>query len=148
MLCFFFLFFFPEANCTPSGKKTVTWMRVAWIQMNKSACPAINKSLSELFSLCLHFSLPTLISPTCFILLTNVYHFAYIWVWLRRVFKGQDWLWFTLIHNTGWLRRQDWQEEAQLLILIDSSIGDVLLTENVEDQWQQKMVYSILLTDR
>ena len=37
------------------------------------------------------------------ILPINVYHFTYIWVWLRRAFKGQDWLWFTLIYTTGWL---------------------------------------------
>jgi len=30
---------------------------------------------------------PTLILPA------NVYHFTYIWVWVRRAFKGQDWLW-------------------------------------------------------
>ena len=33
------------------------------------------ESKSDLFLLCLH-----LISPTCFILPTNVYHFVYIWV--------------------------------------------------------------------
>ena len=37
---FSFSFFF-EPNCTSSGKKTVTWMQVAWMQVNKSACPAI-----------------------------------------------------------------------------------------------------------
>ena len=35
---------------------------------------------TELFSLCLHLSSPTLISPTYLILPTNVYHFAYTWV--------------------------------------------------------------------
>ena len=43
--------------------------------------------------------------------------------------------------GTREFRGQDWLEEAQLLISMDSSIGDVLLTKNVEDQWQQKMVY-------
>ena len=81
------------------------------------------------FSLCLHLSLPTLILPTCFILPTNVYHLAYIWVWLRRAFKGQDWLWF--IDNTEWLsqvqvqvdrlvsttHKRAWEEVAPILAI-------------------------------
>ena len=39
---FIYLFYFIEANHT----KWVTWMQVAWMQVDKSACPAIKKSLS------------------------------------------------------------------------------------------------------
>ena len=41
---------------------------------------ALGACFQDLFSLYLHLSSPTLISPTHFILPTNVYHFAYIWV--------------------------------------------------------------------
>ena len=43
--------------------------------------------------------------------------------------------------KTREFRGQDWLEEPQFLVSMDSSIRDVLLTENVGDQWQQKMVY-------
>ena len=35
-----------EANCILSGKQTVTWKQVVRMQVDKSACPAISKSLS------------------------------------------------------------------------------------------------------
>ena len=40
--CFF------KPNYTPSGKKTLTWMHVNWMQVDKSACLVINMSLSIL----------------------------------------------------------------------------------------------------
>ena len=82
-------------------------------------------------------------------------HFAYKCVSFRlhmgiriymtyKRFQVQDLLWSTTLDDlvgTREFRGQDWLEEAYLLISTDSSIRDVLLTENVKDQWQQKMVY-------
>ena len=77
------------------------------------------------------------------------FHFAYkcLSFHLERLSRdktGFDLLWSTTLGDlvgTREFRGQDWLEEAQLLISTDSSIGDVLLTENVKDQWEQKMVY-------
>ena len=77
------------------------------------------------------------------------FHFAYkcLSFHLERLSRdktGFDLLWSTTLGDlvgTREFRGQDWLEEAQLLILTDSRIRDVLSTENVEDQWQQKMVY-------
>ena len=145
----------------------------------------------DLFSLCLHLSSSTLILPTCFILPTNVYHFAYIWVWLRRLRRLKtdfDWqhrmtvsyrfyhqclpknthlatccvykhLVLTLVviwsqplwslqwqlelpqlgSCSQWIQVCSEQKECQWENLLEMCMC-MLWTDNVEDQWQQKMV--------
>ena len=75
---------------------------------------------------------------------TYMSHFAYKCVSFRLHMGSYDLEGLSRIDNTvktREFREQDWLEEPQSLVSMDSSIGDVLLTENVEDQWQQKMVY-------